>query len=41
MNVSKSFQPVIDFVVKGNKRYLAEIKKGVEFPEEDGRTDVW
>eukprot|EP00903_Cladosiphon_okamuranus_P018904 g17387.t1 len=40
VNISKSFQPVVDYIVAGNQEFLEEIKKGVEFPEKDGRTDV-
>ncbi|CAM9808904.1 unnamed protein product [Scytosiphon promiscuus] len=40
VNTSKSFRPVVDYVVKGNKAYLAEIMSGNDSPEKDGRTDV-
>ncbi|CAM9677444.1 unnamed protein product [Ectocarpus sp. 8 AP-2014] len=40
VNVSQSFQPVVDHIVNGNKRYLAEVMDGNETPEKDGRTDV-
>ncbi|CAM9321055.1 unnamed protein product, partial [Ectocarpus fasciculatus] len=40
VNVSQSFQPVVDYIMNGNKRYLAEVMIGNETPEEDGRTDV-
>ncbi|CAN0410400.1 unnamed protein product, partial [Ectocarpus sp. 13 AM-2016] len=41
VNASQSFQPVVDYIENGNKRYLAEVKNGNDTPEEDGRTDVW
>ncbi|CAN0283462.1 unnamed protein product [Ectocarpus fasciculatus] len=40
VNVRKSFQPVVDFISSGSRRYLAEIKRGNDTPSEDGRTDV-
>ncbi|CAM9808835.1 unnamed protein product, partial [Scytosiphon promiscuus] len=40
VNTSKSFRPVVDYVAKGNKAYLAEIMSGNDSPEKDGRTDV-
>ncbi|CAN0168434.1 unnamed protein product, partial [Ectocarpus sp. 12 AP-2014] len=40
VNVSRSFQPVVDYITNGNKRYLAEVRRGNETPEKDGRTDV-
>ncbi|CAM9710093.1 unnamed protein product [Ectocarpus sp. 12 AP-2014] len=40
VNASQSFQPVVDNIENGNKRYLAEVKNGNDTPEEDGRTDV-
>ncbi|CAN0296233.1 unnamed protein product, partial [Ectocarpus sp. 6 AP-2014] len=40
VNVRKSFQPVVDFIIRGSRRYLAEIKRGNDTPSEDGRTDV-
>lgn len=41
VNISKSFQPVVDYIIAGNKKYLAEVKSGNDAPAEDGRTDVW
>ncbi|CAM9506330.1 unnamed protein product, partial [Ectocarpus fasciculatus] len=40
VNVRKSFQPVVDFITRGNRRFLEEIRKGNQFPEPDDRTDV-
>ncbi|CAM9680151.1 unnamed protein product [Ectocarpus sp. 4 AP-2014] len=40
VNVRTSFQPVVDFITRGSRRYLAEIKSGNDNPSEDGRTDV-
>ncbi|CAN0296344.1 unnamed protein product [Ectocarpus sp. 6 AP-2014] len=40
VNVSQSFQPVVDYIMNGNRRYLAEVRRGNETPEKDGRTDV-
>ncbi|CAM9709550.1 unnamed protein product, partial [Ectocarpus fasciculatus] len=40
VNVSQSFQPVVDYIMNGNKSYLEEVRKGNETPERDGRTDV-
>ncbi|CBJ31643.1 Sept3, septin GTPase [Ectocarpus siliculosus] len=40
VNVSQSFQPVVNYVMNGNKSYLEEVMKGNETPEKDGRTDV-
>lgn len=41
VNVSKSFQPVVDYIVAGNKKYLAQVLAGNDNPEPDDRTDVW
>ncbi|CAB1098287.1 unnamed protein product [Ectocarpus sp. CCAP 1310/34] len=40
VNVRKNFQPVVDFITRGSRRYLAEIKMGNDTPSEDGRADV-
>lgn len=40
VNTSKSFQPVVKYILAGNERYLADRMAGIENPE-DGRTDVW
>lgn len=40
VNISKSFQPVVDYVIAGNATYLADIISGNDSPV-DGRTDVW
>lgn len=41
MNISQSFKPVVDYILAGNKKYLAEVKLGNDNPAEDGRADVW
>lgn len=40
VDVHESCQPVVDFIASRNRRYLAEIERGNNTPE-DGRMDIW